>query len=101
MPTSSHDSPRRRATRSACGLALALALALGTTGCAHQLTNGELAVGAVAVAAIVAISIATPSFGYSCASTFSCPAPSWTSEDSVTHPIPPVLSTRPRTAAGR
>jgi len=101
MPTPSHDSPRRRATRSACGLALVLALALGTTGCAHQLTNTEFAVGAVAVAAIVAISIVTPSVGYSCARSLSCPTPSWTSEDSVTHPIPPVLSTRPRASAGR
>ena len=51
-PTSS-DSLRRRA-RSACGLALALALGHGTTGCAHQqLTNTDVAVGVIAAAAVV------------------------------------------------
>jgi hypothetical protein len=101
MSTPPHDSPRRRATRSACGLALVLALAHGTTGCAHQLTNADLAVGALAVAAVVAVSIVTPSPWSPCATSFSCPTPSWTSDDQVAHPIPPVLSTRPHATAGR
>ena len=101
MSPASHDSPRRRAARSACGLALVLALAHGTTGCAHELTNEQLAVGAVAVAAIVAISIVSPSPWYHCATSFACPTPSWTSEDSMAHWVPPVLSTSPYPTAGR
>jgi hypothetical protein len=53
MPTTSRDPPRRRTARTACSLALVLALAQGTTGCAHQLTNAELAAGAVMVGVFV------------------------------------------------
>lgn len=53
MPTTSSDPPRRRTARMACSLALVLALAHGTTGCAHQLTNAELATAAVAVGVFV------------------------------------------------
>jgi hypothetical protein len=56
MRTTSRDRPRRRA-RATCGLALALALVHGTSGCAHQLTNAELAAGAVTVAAIAAAAV--------------------------------------------
>jgi hypothetical protein len=52
MRTTSRAPARRRAG-SACSLALVLALAHGTTGCAHQLTNTEFVVGAVAVTALV------------------------------------------------
>lgn len=52
MRTTSRD-PLRRRTRSACGLALALALASTTPGCAHQLTNADLAVGVIAAAVVV------------------------------------------------
>ena len=48
--------PRPRA-RAACGLALILALAHGTSGCAHQLSNAELAAGAVTVAGVAAIAV--------------------------------------------
>jgi hypothetical protein len=55
MRPTSRKPPRRGAARSACGLALVLALAHGTTGCAHQqLTNADVVFGAVAVAAVVA-----------------------------------------------
>lgn len=57
MRTSSSDPPRRPATRMACSLALALALAHGTTGCAHQLTNAELATGVVMVAGVAALAV--------------------------------------------
>jgi hypothetical protein len=39
----------------ACRLALVLALAHGTTGCAHQLTNAEVAYGVVMVAGVTAL----------------------------------------------
>lgn len=55
MPTSS-DRPGRRA-RIACGLALVLALVHGSGGCAHQLTNAELASGVVMVAGIAALAV--------------------------------------------
>jgi hypothetical protein len=48
------DAPRRGLGRAAARLALVLALAHGTTGCAHQLTNAELATGALFVTAVVA-----------------------------------------------
>jgi len=55
MRTTSSDSPPRRVARPAAGLALALALAHGTTGCAHgQITNTEFVVGAVVVVGLVA-----------------------------------------------
>ena len=57
MRTTSSDLPRRRA-RSACGLALVLALVHGTSGCARQLTNAQLAYGVVMVAGIVALGVA-------------------------------------------
>ncbi len=58
MRTTSSDPPRRRVARSACGLALVLALAHGTTGCAHgQLTNTEFMVGAVVVTGVVAAAL--------------------------------------------
>jgi hypothetical protein len=56
MRTTSRDRPRRRA-RSACGLALVLALVHGSSGCAHQLTNAELATGVVMVAGIAALAV--------------------------------------------
>ena len=46
--------PPRRTARSACGLALVVALAHATTGCAHQITNTEFVVGAIAATALVA-----------------------------------------------
>jgi hypothetical protein len=57
MRTSSSDPPRRPAARMACGLALVLALAHGTTGCAHQLTNAELAYGVVMVVGVAALAV--------------------------------------------
>jgi hypothetical protein len=57
MRTSSTDPLRRPAARMACSLALILALAHGTTGCAHQLTNAELAYGVVMVAGVVALGV--------------------------------------------
>ena len=56
MRTTSRDRPRRRA-RSACGLALVLALVQGTSGCAHQLTNTELATAVLAAAGITAAAV--------------------------------------------
>ena len=56
MRTTSWDPPRRRA-RSACGLALVLALLHGGSGCAHQLTNAELATGVVIVAGVAALAV--------------------------------------------
>lgn len=56
MRTTSSDLPRRRA-RTACGLALVLALVHGTTGCAHQLTNAEFAAGVVMVAGVAAAAV--------------------------------------------
>lgn len=57
MRTTSSDPPRRPAVRMACSLALILALAHGTTGCAHQLSNAELAAGVVTVAAIAGAAV--------------------------------------------
>jgi hypothetical protein len=55
MRIPSCDPPRRPATRMVCRIALALALAHGTTGCAHQqITDTEFMFGAAAVAGIVA-----------------------------------------------
>lgn len=53
MPATSSDPPRRRVVRSACSLALALALAHGASGCVHQLTNADLAAGAIGVGLFV------------------------------------------------
>jgi hypothetical protein len=53
MRTTTSDPPRPRVARKACGLALAVALAHGATGCAHQqLTNAEVATGVIAAAVI-------------------------------------------------
>lgn len=57
MRIASSDPPRRPAVRRARSLALALALAHATTGCAHQLTNAELATGVVMVAAVAASAV--------------------------------------------
>ncbi|HEX3763681.1 MAG TPA: hypothetical protein VHW23_33520, partial [Kofleriaceae bacterium] len=58
MRTPSSGPPPRRVARSACGLALAVALAHGTTGCAHgQLTNTEFVVGAVVVVGLVGLAL--------------------------------------------
>ncbi len=57
MRTTSSDPPRRRVARTACSLALVLALAQGTTGCAHQLTNAEFAAGAVAIGLLVGVPV--------------------------------------------
>jgi hypothetical protein len=57
MRTSSSDPPRRPAARMACSLALVLALAQGTTGCAHQLTNAEFAYGVVMVVGAAALAV--------------------------------------------
>lgn len=48
------DAPRRGLGRAATCLALVLALGHGTTGCARQLTNAELATGVLFVAAVTA-----------------------------------------------
>ncbi|HEX3763665.1 MAG TPA: hypothetical protein VHW23_33440 [Kofleriaceae bacterium] len=71
MRTTSDDSPRRGTARSACGLALVLALAHGTTGCAHQLTNEEFAAGAVGVALVVATVVVSGPWS-DCARSLSC-----------------------------
>jgi len=108
MPTPSDDSPRRRTARSACGLALVLALAHGATGCAHQLTNEELAVGAVGVAALVAAAVVTGPWS-GCARSLSCDEldPSVEERANPSRPaafgphVPPVLSVGARAGAGR
>jgi hypothetical protein len=88
MRTPSNDSPRRRTARSALGLALVLALAHGTTGCAHQLTNAEFAAGAVGVALVAAgIAIGGP-WSLRCSElTMPCETP----EQHVPSPVPPAL----------
>ena len=48
------DAPRRTRGRAAACLALVLALGHGTTGCARQLTNAELATGVLFVTAVAA-----------------------------------------------
>lgn len=57
MRLTSSDPPRRPAARMACHLALVLALAHGTTGCAHQLSNAEFAAGVVTIAAIAGAAV--------------------------------------------
>lgn len=89
MRTTSNDSPRRRTARRASGLALVLALAHGTTGCAHQLTNSEFAAGAVGVALVAAgIAIGGP-WSFRCSE---LTTPCGTPEQHVPAPVPPALS---------
>jgi hypothetical protein len=94
MRPTSPDRSRRRAARTACGLALILALAHGTTGCAHQLTNAEFAAGAVAVGLFVGVpvllAIECDRPGVECVSTGSYtnpPAPMSTAHPHA--PLPP------------